>query len=507
MFQRIAGVLMHISCLPGGYGIGTLGQEARDFAALLARMGCSAWQVLPMSPPALGDSPYTSTSAFAGNPYLIDPDLLMRQGLLTSAEVELARDPTPGYAVDYEFLARTRPVLLRQAHAACTPDLRREVEAFAARQPWLMDYALFTVLKEHFEGLPWWEWPDEALRLHQPAALALAQQDYAEEIHYHCFVQYLFFSQWQALKEAVNALGIGLIGDMPIYVALDSVDAWSHSELFDLDARHLPRSVAGVPPDYFAADGQLWGNPLYDWDAMERTGYAWWVSRIGWALDSFDAVRIDHFRGFAAYWAVPATAKTAREGAWLPGPGMKLFRALERAYPQAAVIAEDLGDVDASVHALREAAGFPGMAVLQFAFQGDEHSPHLPHNIAPNTIAYTGTHDNNTTLGWLWEISPAERQDALCYAGYDGQQWGEGGPRSKSVRAMLRMLYQSPARVAMAPIQDFLGYGADTRMNIPGVAEGNWRFRVTPQALSSLDVEGIQSLIQTYRRQHPFGRE
>ena len=506
MLNRMAGVLMHISSLPGPYGIGTLGQEARDFAALLARMGFSAWQVLPLSPPALGDSPYTSTAAFPGNPSFIHPGQLLQPGLLTAAQADEARDPTPGYAVDYGFLARTRPRMLRQAYAACSPDQLSAARDFAKEQAWLPDYALFTVLKDRSGGLPWWQWPDEGLRLHRPEALRQALADFREEVEYHYFVQYCFFTQWQALKSDVNDLGIGLIGDMPIYVALDSADAWSHSELFDLDEEHLPRSVAGVPPDYFAAEGQLWGNPLYDWQAMAQDGYAWWVSRIGWALSSFDAVRIDHFRGFAAYWAVPSTAKTAVEGAWRPGPGLALFQALEAAYPNAAIIAEDLGDVDASVHALRQAAGFPGMAVLQFAFQGDEHSPHLPHNMTPNTIAYTGTHDNNTTLGWLWELSPSERQDALSYAGFEDGSWGEGGPKAPAVRALLRTLYQSPARVAMAPIQDLLGYGGDTRMNIPGVAEGNWRFRVTPQGLSSLDVDGLRQLCQTYRRQHPFGR-
>jgi len=504
--ERIGGVLLPVTSLPGDYGIGTFGRDAYEFLNRLHRMGMAAWQVLPLTPAAKGDSPYSSYSAFAGESILIDPEQLLAMGLITAAELADVKDPTPGYAVDYEVVRLNRRALFHTAFGRVGAVLQARIDAWKSEQPWLRDWALYIVLHEHYDGAPWWEWPDEGLRLHQEAALQQAEVTFADRIAYEVFLQYLFFTQWMALKAEANLLGIGLIGDMPIYVCQDSADAWSRPELFELDEEHMPRAVAGVPPDYFAEDGQLWGNPLYDWKAMAEDDYSWWVARMGHALSMFDAVRIDHFRGLCAYWSVPADAKTAKEGHWVKGPGMALFNAIFAQYPEGRIIAEDLGDIDAPVHALRREAGLPGMGVLQFAFQGDEYSPHLPFNMTPDTVAYTGTHDNNTTLGWLWEITPEHRADALDYAGFaiQGDNWQQGGVDAPAVRALLRTVWLSPAATAIAPIQDLLGYGGDCRVNIPGLAEGNWRFRVTRDALDSLDEGWVRRLNETARRCHPF---
>ena len=501
--QRIGGVLLPVTSLPGDYGIGTLGKDASRFVQQLHRMRLSAWQVLPMTPSAMGDSPYSSYSAFAGESILIDPEQLYEDGLVTEQELAQVRDPSEGYAVDYATVRANRTPLFQSAFGRLNRRQWQEIQQWRRTQPWLRDWTLFIVLHRHYEDKPWWQWPDRGLRMHEAAALKRAEKQFEEELDYEAFLQYLFFKQWMVLKQQANELGIGIIGDMPIYVCRDSADAWSRTDLFDLDEAHQPRSVAGVPPDYFSADGQLWGNPLYDWDAMAKDGYAWWVERMGHALTLFDAVRIDHFRGLSAYWAVPAEAESAKEGQWKQGPGMALFDAIYARYPEGRMIAEDLGDIDASVYELRKQAGLPGMGVLQFAFQGDEYSPHLPFNMTHDTVAYTGTHDNNTTLGWLWEISPELRADALAYAGYEGP-WQEGGVTAPAVRALIHTVWLSPASIAIVPIQDLLGYGADCRTNIPGQATGNWCFRVTRQAMQSLDESWMRRLNETARRCHPF---
>ncbi|MGN1097472.1 MAG: 4-alpha-glucanotransferase, partial [Clostridia bacterium] len=356
-------------------------------------------------------------------------------------------------------------------------------------------------LKRRFGMRAWTEWPED-IRLRRPEALERCRAELSEDIRLFTYIQYLFFRQWEDLRSYARERGVGIIGDLPIYVAMDSADVWADPRAFQLDERNVPAEVAGVPPDYFTADGQLWGNPLYDWDAMKKDGYSWWVRRIENSLRLYDAVRIDHFRGFSAYWEVPVD-KSAKFGEWKKGPGMDLFSTLAKAHPNAAIIAEDLGDIDDDVIKLVKDSGFPGMGVMQFAYISDEDNPHLPHNYTKNTVAYTGTHDNNTILGWLWESNPGSRQYALDYCGFTGD-WGVGGPESPVIRCILRTLWRSGAAVTIVPIQDLCGFGGDCRMNKPGVADGNWNFRVTKEALDSIDAAGIRGITELYRRRNPL---
>lgn len=485
--NRAGGVLLHITSLPGPYGIGTLGKEAVLFAEKLKAMGFSLWQMLPVSPTDSYHSPYAGKSAFAGNPLLIDPGLLFEEGLITEEERKANEAPSP-YSIDYALVEKIRPLTLRRAFARMDAKLKAEFSSFCKEEKdWLMGYARYMALKEKNNGAAWYEFKDTTAD--------------EEEIKYHSFVQFLFFRQWKAFKEAVNKIGIRLIGDMPIYVGADSADVYANPELFDLSEDGTPASSAGCPPDYFAAEGQHWGNPLYNWDAMEKDGYSWWIRRIGSALSLFDAVRLDHFRGFSAYWSIPK-GKIPKEGAWIEGPGMKLFSKIFEAFPNAPLIAEDLGALDDGVISLLSESGLPGMRVLQFAFL-DEHdnSIHLPHRYIQNTVAYTGTHDNNTLLGWLWEATPSQRSFALDYVGYTGDRWGDGGKDSASVPAMIRAVWASSAGVAIVPVQDLLAYGSDTKMNKPGVAaEDNWSFRITHHAMDELDVSRIRRMNEIYKR-------
>ena len=533
MDNRASGVLLHMTSLPGDYGIGTLGRAAFSFCDQLASMGFSHWQVLPLGHTHGGNSPYTCFSAFAGNPLLIDLELLVQQGLLDAHALQKAPAACT-HNVDYAWVqAHTLP-LLRQAFARADDTHHAAVRAFARRNPWLSGYASFMAQHTLREGMPWPRWP---------SACELNRETLAPERRFWTFVQWLFFEQWHALKSYANARGIRLIGDMPIYPDHQSADVWAHPGEFLLDETHRPTLVAGVPPDYFCADGQLWGNVLYNWEAMRQNDYAWWLARIGHSRRLYDLVRIDHFRAFSAFWAVRPHAKTARNGRWVPGPRMDLFEKVTQTFGTGGIIAEDLGVITPDVAAFVKATGFPGMRVLQFAFDGDD-SPHLPHNHTANTVAYSGTHDNNTLLGWLWEAAPSQRANALSYChfveegqgpggdwggggqgsggdwGTDGNpdtggnwrgrgvggswsirgDWGVGGPRAPGVRALLRGLWQSPAELVIVPIQDLLGYGGDTRMNIPGTPEGNWRFRVTADALAEIDTQGMLRLNHVYHR-------
>jgi len=497
MFKRSSGVLLHVTMLPGEYGSGTFGEGARRFIDFLAESGFSWWQVLPFSPPDLGNSPYTAYSAFAGNPIMIDPGLLAAEGLVTQDELdELTQDADP-YVVRYDKVLPQRMKMLKMAYGRVNPSMRRKIAEFAREKKWIKDYALFMALKDEYKGLKWTEWPDARIRLHQASAVAQAADKLAGAVGFWTFVQYCFFDQWNNLRAYAAKKGVGVIGDMPIYMSLNSCDVWANQHLFALkDGK--PEAVAGCPPDDFSEDGQFWGNPLYDYKAMAADGYSWWLDRIGGALDMFDAVRIDHFRGFSAYWSIPAEAESAKEGSWVKGPGYKLFKRVAERFPDAPIIAEDLGVLDDDVIELREKTGYPGMRVLQFAF-APGNDPHLPHNYPMDAVAYTGTHDNNTTLGWLWESKPAVRDYACRYAGLTAP-WEEGGPESPVCRAMMRCLWQSAASLAIVPFQDIMGWGEDTRMNRPGVADGCWAVRIGPKALDQADRKWLRQLNEDFRR-------
>ncbi len=471
-FERSSGLLLHPTSLPGPYGIGDLGPAARRFAITLGRVGVRWWQVLPLGPTGYGDSPYQTFSAFAGNPYLISPDDLLSEGLLTVADLAYL-PPFPAGKVDYGAVIPFKLGLLDRAYErfAARPDLRAEMEDFRARhRAWLDDFALFMALKEAHGGAPWTQW-EEPLRRRDEKALKKARSSLADAVERHIFRQFLFFRQWRNLRERAHERGVRFIGDAPIFVAHDSADVWAHPELFDLDENGNPRVVAGVPPDYFSPTGQRWGNPLYRWEEHRRTGYAWWLSRLRLLLELVDAVRLDHFRGFAAYWEVPAEEETAEHGRWVPGPGEDFFSAVNDALQNPPLIAEDLGVITPDVEALRRKFGFPGMKVLVFAFGSGSDNPFLPHNYTdPNFAVYTATHDNDTVVGWWNErATPEERDYARRYLAVSGENiaWD-----------LIRAAWRATAVLAIAPVQDVLSLGNEARMNYPGRLGGNWAWRM-----------------------------
>lgn len=504
MLSRTAGVLLPLSALPGPYGCGVLGEEAIAFAARMRQAGLHCWQILPSVQPGAGNSPYTSISAFAGNLWYLDPRHLVKDGLLTEAEAALGVYPGEPYRVDYDWLRENRLPLLRRAYARASAEQQHQAEEFAEEHAWVEEYACFMALRERYSEMPYWQWPDAELRMHDPEAVKKFAAAHREQTGFWRFMQLLFYRQWMQLKAELEAMGIALIGDMPIYVALDSADTWAHPELFLLEQPGKPLLVAGTPPDYFSEDGQLWGNPLYDWKAMAEENYHWWIERLRWQLELCHSVRIDHFRAFESFWAIPAQKARAIEGQWMSGPGMALFDAVRQELGEVPVIAEDLGLIDEKVRAFLQKTGFPGMRVLQFAFTPGTESLHLPHCYTQNCVAYTGTHDNNTALGYLWEAAPDERAFALAYCGAEDADWGKGGPQAPGVRALLRAVWQSPAALAIAPVQDLCGFGADTRINIPGKAKGNWCYRLTSQAMASIDCEWMARLCRLYARDHAF---
>ncbi len=488
--KRSAGILLPIFSLPSDYGIGSLGAEARAFANFLQDAGQSWWQILPVGPAGAGDSPYASESTFAGNPLFIDLDILARDGLLTEEELDSARVPA-GDKVDYAVLKQNREPLLRKAFSRVSGETAEAARAFAEQRPWVKEYALYRAAKRRFGDIAWFDWPDKGLRRHEPWAVEHWRVELAEEVAFHTCVQHWFFTQWAALKAYVNDLGLGLIGDLPIYVSLDSADVWSERKEFLLDEEGRPSKVAGVPPDYFSEDGQLWGNPLYDWAAMKTNGFGWWIRRVEGASSLFDVIRLDHFRGLESYWAVPSGAETAREGAWERGPGMDLLGVLTSWFHDTAYIAEDLGILTDGVHQLREASGLPGMKVLEFAFSGPDNA-YLPHNYTPHCVCYTGTHDNDTAAGWYASASKQERAFAEKYLGISG---------AEAVRlALLRAGQGSVAELFIAQMQDYLGLGSESRINVPGVGQGNWRWRLLPGQTAAELAEEIRSLTALYGR-------
>lgn len=471
--MRRSGILMHISSLPGPGGIGSLGKEAYAFADFLKASGMAVWQVLPLGPTGYGESPYQSSSVFAGNPMLISCAALREAGLVAYDDGEefTADDPE---RVDYPAVRESKEKLLRRCFAQSEGKLQKELAAFRRENPWVEDFALFTALKARYGGVMWTKWPDREVRRRQPAALERCRRELDGEIRYHLFCQYLFFRQWFALKRYCSGLGIRLFGDMPIYVAEDSADTWTHPEAFQLDGEGVPKRVAGVPPDFFSADGQLWGNPLYRWFSLRLHGYGWWVERMAAMAKMYDIVRIDHFIGFANYYSVPQGAPNARTGKWIIGPGKSLFRTLERKIPGLNIVAEDLGCVNDRVRRLLTAVGYPGMRVLSFGFGGGEDNPHLPANYVTNSVVYTGTHDNDTVRGWIGTADDAALAQARQLLGFDKP---EDGPA-----AFVRAVLASRADTAMIPMQDVLGLGGWARMNRPGTIGNNWLWRMAPGA-------------------------
>lgn len=494
--NRCGGVLLHISSLPGKYGIGTFGKEARFFVDFLSDCGFGAWQVLPLTPCDSFNSPYSGKSAFAGNMFFIDPQILFEKNLLTEDEVKLCEHENI-HTVKYDFLKSTREDVFRRAFSRIGEKEKAKIDSFCKKNPHIEQYSLFCALKKENNGSAWYLW-EEDVKLRKKEALEKARKRLSAEILFCEFIQYEFFSQWQSLKEYANKKGISVIGDMPIYLSHDSADVWANPHLFSLAEDMSVQNCAGVPPDYFCADGQKWGNPLYNWENLSKENYSLWKDRIKSALSLYDAVRIDHFRAFSAYWSIPAK-ESAVCGKWEKGPGMDFFNIIKDEFPSARIIAEDLGDIDDGVRELLKETGFPGMGVMQFAFITDSDTNHLPHNYTKNTVAYTGTHDNNTILGWLWEADEKARTYALDYCGFDGD-WGEGGAKSASVRAFIRTLWSSGASLAIVPAQDLCGFGADTVMNHPGKAEGNWEFRLTNEALSSVDRSFYKKMNTLYKR-------
>jgi len=484
--RRRAGILLHPTSLPGRFGVGDFGPEADRFLAWAQSAGQSLWQVLPLHPTFSGDSPYGAESAFAGNPLLISPERLVQDGYLPGPALDGA-PVFPEGRLDSAGARRWKAKILRASweDSATAVASRGELDAFRradAQASWLPDWSLFAALKREHPG-PWTSWPEE-LRRRRPEALAAARRDLAEEIAWQEFVQFLFFRQWTDLRAGANRRGIAILGDVPIYVSHDSADVWARQDLFFLDSSGMPEAVAGVPPDAYSATGQLWGYPLYRWDAMERDGFRWWIARLRQATSVADAARIDHFRGFAAGWSVPASETSAIAGRWIPGPGLKLFEAVRRELGDVPLVAEDLGVITDDVRALLAALGIPGMKVLQFGFSEDD-SEHLPHRHVANAVVYTGTHDNDTTRGWFAALAAPERRRVLDYVG------GEG---TDIAGDFIREASTSVARLAVVPLQDVLGLGSEARMNTPGVARGNWAWRALPGVLTPERAERLKRM-------------
>lgn len=489
--MRESGVLMHITSLPGPYGIGTMGAKAYEFADFLEAAGQKCWQILPLSPTSYGDSPYQSTSSFAGNPYLIDLDILVEQGLLDQQEIAEVCWCQREDKVDFGLMYQNRWPVLRKAFsrfAGCV-----EFDEFCRdNRQWLEDFALFMALKDAQGGKPWYLW-DKGLKFREKEALLKAREELADEIRFQCFVQYMFFRQWKALRSYVNGKGIRIIGDVPIYVPLDSADVWADPALFQLDEDLMPTAVAGCPPDGFSEDGQLWGNPLYRWDVMESDGFCWWIRRLGAAGKLYDTVRLDHFRGFQDYWAVPYGDATARNGKWIKGPGKKLMGAVKEQLSYLDIIAEDLGFMTQEVLDLRDSSGFPGMKILQFAFYGKKPEPYQPHKYPNNCVCYTGTHDNLTTRQWFEETEADVVDYARRYMGLtreEGYVWG-----------MIRAAFSSVADLAVIPMQDYLELGAEARMNSPGLlSDCNWTWRLKDGIINNTLTKRIRDLTALYDR-------
>ena len=489
--MRHSGILMHITSLPAPYGVGTMGKSALEFIDFLEKAGQTLWQILPLSPTGYGDSPYQSCSTYAGNHYLIDLDALVQDGLLTSEELSGICWGGNAEKVDFGLLYQHRLPVLRKAYSRFTD--AEALDAFCRENgDWLPDFTLYMALKDEYQGLPWFHWPDQ-LKKRNPDALWQTRQNLRDSIRFYSFVQYLFFKQWNALRDYAHKKNVRIIGDVPIYVPMDSVDVWANPELFQLDGDLKPEAVAGVPPDGFTADGQLWGNPLYRWEAHKKEHYGWWLRRLGAAGKLYDIVRLDHFRGFEAYWSVPATDSTARNGHWVEGPNMDFINAVKTGLPKLELIAEDLGYLTPSLLKMRDDSGWPGMKVLEFAFDSKEPSDYLPHTYPENSVCYTGTHDNMTMRQWF-ETADAEAveyaKSYMALSEQEGYVWGT-----------IRTACASVSRICVVQLQDYLNLSGAARMNCPGTSDGtNWTWRVQDGLCTDELAEKIYKLTALYGR-------
>ncbi len=493
---RSSGLLLHVTSLPTPYGIGDVGPAALAWVDRLHEADQNWWQALPLGPTGYGDSPYQSLSSFVGNWLLISPDALIADGLLLASEV--AGQHFSESAVDYDavtpFKLRMLETVWSNFNARAGREVKLAYEQFCNEQShWLEDYALFRALKARHNGACYLQWPIELVR-RDPSALVKAREELARQIDQVCLAQFLLFRQGERLKEYAHAKDVRLIGDLPFFVSPDSSDVWANPEFFLLDERRRPRFVGGVPPDYFSAQGQLWGNPVYDWDALRQTGYRWCIDRVRALLAHVDLIRLDHFRGFAAAWHIPAGAPTAQSGQWAPGPGAEFFTAVLKELGALPFIAEDLGVITPDVRTLRDQFNVPGTRVLQFAFDGNLNNPYLPDNYAANTVVYTGTHDNNTTRGWYEGLPDDQRRNFCRYLKRPKVDGGEAAP------ALLRLAWSSSAALALAPLQDLLNLGSEARMNVPGVANGHWRWRCTEEMLSMPAFQWLRDLTQSTNR-------
>lgn len=493
--MRKQGILMPISSIPSAYGIGTFGRASYAFVDFLEKAGQKLWQILPLGPTGYGDSPYQSFSTFAGNPYYIDLELLIEKGYLTKEECDAYDFGDNEHDIDYEKIYFSRFKVLRQAWKRAVdkglskkPDYQEFVEK---NSYWLEDYALYMAVKNAFGGVCFMEW-DEDIRLRKKKALARYREELAEEIDFYRFQQYLFITQWKALKKYANKKGIEIVGDIPIYVAFDSADTWANPKLFQLDEDGKPIGVAGCPPDVFAVTGQLWGNPLYNWKYHKKTGYEWWLRRIAYCYELYDVVRIDHFRGFDEYWFVPYGDPTAENGHWEKGPGYELFETMKKKLGKKKVIAEDLGFMTDSVMKLVKKTGYPGMKILQFAFDAWQDSEYLPHNYSKNCVVYTGTHDNDTTVGWMKQMPAKDVRFAMQYLNVQNKK--------ELTWACIRAAVASCADTAIIPIQDYLELGSEARINVPSTLGTNWRWRMDKDALTKELAKKIRQLAKTYGR-------
>jgi len=492
--NRGSGIIMHIASLPGRYGIGTFGKEAYEFGDFMKKAGQKYWQILPLGPTSFGDSPYQSFSAFAGNPNFIDFDILRKDGLLKEEDYNSINFGKSSEDIDYGLIFKEKLKILRKAYDNFKLKKIDGIKEFQEKEAyWLDDYALYMALKNHFDLKSWQTW-DEDIRLRKKEAMSRYEVELREEISYWKFLQYEFYKQWNELKSYVNDLGIEIIGDMPIYVAEDSADVWGNPEAFLLHKKTLkPLEVAGCPPDIFSSTGQLWGNPIYDWNYMEKTDYKWWIDRIRQSLNLYDILRIDHFKGFESYWSIPYGEDTAKNGEWVKGPGIKVFNAIKDELGDVNIIAEDLGTLTEETIKLRDDTGFPGMKILTFGFDTDSSNPFLPHNYEKNFIVYTGTHDNDTVRGWMETTAPKEQvEKAIEYLSLtkeEGYNWG-----------VIRGVWSSIADVSIAQMQDFLDLGNEARINMPSTLGKNWRWRVKEDAFTEELAEKIYKTTKIYGR-------
>jgi len=489
-FSRSCGTLVHPTSFPSAYGIGDLGPEAESFIEFLEECGQSSWQVLPLSPVGYGNSPYASFSAFAGNPYLISPDKLLEKGLISQDEANQSRLPVTT-TIDFDKVNHIKNNLLIKAADRFFENPDPQFEKFKSdNKNWLPDFALFMVQSMTNDYKPWNQWGEEWVR-RKSSVLKSARKKYEKEIRRQLWMQYEFHNQWAELREYAHSKGIRIVGDIPIFVSHNSADVWANPQYFEVDSQGNRRFVAGVPPDYFSATGQLWGNPLYKWDKLESDGFSWWVNRFSKMFELFDAIRVDHFRGFESCWKVSAEEKTAENGYWEKSPGKKLFKKIHKELGELPIIAEDLGVITPEVEELRDQFNFPGMKILQFAFGSDYGNSYLPHNYHPNCVVYSGTHDNNTTVGWYQSASEVEKHRLRVYTRSDGSQpnW-----------ELIRLCLLSVADQAIFPLQDFMNLGSESRMNTPGTVGDNWNWRYTSEMLARIDRERIRKLIHMSNR-------